>query len=58
MADPVWALYANTIARTAGIPTLVEWDSALPAWPILHAEARQAAEVMRGASIQEHAHAS
>lgn len=62
VSDPVWALYANVIARTAGIPTLIEWDSALPAWPVLQAEARHAADVMRaamnGASCEVHAHAS
>lgn len=57
VADPVWALYADTIARTAGIPTLIEWDSALPAWPVLHAEARRAADTMRGALDEAVAHA-
>ncbi|MBN3724467.1 MNIO family bufferin maturase [Burkholderia sp. Ac-20379] len=57
VADPVWTLYADVIARTSGIPTLIEWDSALPAWPVLRAEAQRAATVMRGALGEVPAHA-
>jgi uncharacterized protein (UPF0276 family) len=42
VADPVWALFAETIARTGPLPTLVEWDNDLPAWPVLAAEAARA----------------
>ena len=44
--DPVWDLYAAVIARAGGIPTLVEWDSAIPAWPVLKAEALAAQAVL------------
>ncbi|MEK6345951.1 MAG: DUF692 domain-containing protein [Burkholderia sp.] len=57
VADPVWALYADVIARRPGIPTLIEWDSALPAWPLLLAEAQRAASVMRDAASEVPAHA-
>ena len=39
MADPVWDLYAEVIASAGPLPTLVEWDNDLPAWPVLAAEA-------------------
>lgn len=42
IADPVWALYARTLARTGPMPTLVEWDNDVPDWPVLSAQARQA----------------
>lgn len=42
VADPVWDLYRRTIARTGPLPTLIEWDSQLPALDRLVAEARHA----------------
>jgi uncharacterized protein (UPF0276 family) len=41
-ADPVWALYRETIAKTGPIATLIEWDNDIPAWPVLRAEAERA----------------
>ena len=38
----VWALYERLIRRCGPKPTLVEWDTDIPAWPVLHAEARKA----------------
>jgi uncharacterized protein (UPF0276 family) len=40
--DAVWALYAETVRRLGPTPTLIEWDNAVPTWPTLLAEARQA----------------
>ncbi|CAL8970492.1 hypothetical protein RHODGE_RHODGE_03625 [Rhodoplanes serenus] len=53
VADPVWTLYAETIARTGPLPTLIEWDNDVPAWPVLAAEAARARAVLRagGAAI-------
>ena len=42
VADQVWALYREVIARTGTLPTLIEWDNDVPAWPELVAEARRA----------------
>jgi len=42
VVDPVWALYAHTLARTGPMPTLIEWDNDVPAWPVLEAEAARA----------------
>lgn len=46
VADPVWALYARTIAETGPLPTLIEWDTDVPDWPVLAAEAGRAAAVL------------
>jgi len=46
VADPVWALYAHTISRAGSMPTLIEWDTDVPDWPVLAAEAGRAAAVM------------
>ncbi len=50
VAAAVWALYANVIARTGPIATLIEWDNDVPDWPTLHAEAVTAQTVLAGAS--------
>ncbi len=44
--DPVWALYDRVIARAGGVPTLVEWDSDIPDWPVLKAEAAAARAIL------------
>lgn len=46
VADPVWALFAEVIARAGPLPTLVEWDNDLPDWPVLAAEAARAARIL------------
>ncbi len=46
VADPVWTLYAHTISRAGPMPTLIEWDTDVPDWPTLAAEAGRAAAVM------------
>lgn len=43
VVDPVWALYAATIAAGGARPTLIEWDNEVPDWPTLAAEAARAA---------------
>jgi uncharacterized protein (UPF0276 family) len=42
VAEPVWTLYEETIARTGPVATLIEWDNDVPAWPVLRAEAGKA----------------
>ena len=46
VADPVWQLYADLIARIGPRPTLVEWDNDVPAWPDLFAEATRAEAIL------------
>jgi uncharacterized protein (UPF0276 family) len=43
--EPVWRVYAHAIARLGAKPTLVEWDTALPAFEVLLGEARAADRV-------------
>jgi hypothetical protein len=49
VADPVWALYAEVIARTGPLPTLVEWDTDVPAFDVLLEEAARAGRVLDAA---------
>jgi uncharacterized protein (UPF0276 family) len=46
VADAVWKLYEIVIRRCGPIPTLIEWDSKIPAWPILRAEAEAAQAIL------------
>lgn len=51
VADAVWKLFDAVIGRCGPVPTLVEWDSDIPDWPVLKAEAAAAQAV-----LQRHAH--
>jgi uncharacterized protein len=42
VSDAVWGLYAAAVARFGSIPTLVEWDTDLPSFEVLQAEADKA----------------
>ncbi len=53
----VWALYEAVISRIGPTPTLVEWDNDVPAWPVLHAEARRADRHMASARARALRHA-
>jgi len=46
-ADPVWTLYAETLAKTGPIATLIEWDNDVPAWPVLREETARADAILR-----------
>jgi uncharacterized protein (UPF0276 family) len=46
VADPVWALFASVVARCGPVPTLVEWDSSIPEWSVLRAEAQAAQAIL------------
>jgi uncharacterized protein len=50
VAPAVWALYKHAIRRFSAVPTLVEWDTEIPALEVLLAEARQADTLLRGAT--------
>ncbi|MDO8877233.1 MAG: DUF692 domain-containing protein [Pseudolabrys sp.] len=50
VADPVWALYENAIARSGPLATLIEWDNNVPAWPVLAREARAASDILSRAA--------
>ena len=53
VSDPVWALYAQVIAQRGPLPTLIEWDNDVPAWPVLAAQARAAQYILDRAPRQE-----
>ena len=46
VADAVWKLYEIVISQCGPIPTLVEWDSEIPEWPVLKAEAIAAQSIL------------
>jgi uncharacterized protein (UPF0276 family) len=41
VCDAVWTLYAAAVERFGSVPTLIEWDSNIPALEVLAAEARK-----------------
>lgn len=51
----VWELFAYIVQRTGPLPTLIEWDAAVPGWPELKAEADRAEAVMFGDNPAHHA---
>ncbi|CCM79099.1 DUF692 domain-containing protein [Rhizobium mesoamericanum] len=46
VANAVWQLYEIVIAGSGPIPTLVEWDSNIPDWPVLRSEALAAQAIL------------
>ncbi len=50
VAEPVWALYSYVIEKAGKRPSLIEWDSDLPEWNVLEAEAQRAETVLSGVS--------
>jgi hypothetical protein len=49
VAPPVWDLYRAALARFGAVPTLVEWDTDLPALDVLLDEAAQAGRIAAAA---------
>jgi uncharacterized protein (UPF0276 family) len=46
VCDDVWALYSRALAVTGPVPTLIEWDTSLPALEVLLDEARTADRIL------------
>jgi hypothetical protein len=46
VARRVWDLFEIVVGRWGPLPTLVEWDSNIPEWPVLQAEARAAQAIL------------
>lgn len=42
VAEPVWQLYRQALQRFGAVPTLIEWDSDIPAFSTLQQELQQA----------------
>jgi uncharacterized protein (UPF0276 family) len=47
VSPAVWELYAEALNRFGAVPTLIEWDTDLPALDVLLSEAQGAARVAR-----------
>jgi uncharacterized protein (UPF0276 family) len=58
VTPPVWGLYAAALARFGPVPTLIEWDTDLPALSVLLEEADIAARMLRERPPRRHAHAA
>ncbi|MCX5569977.1 DUF692 domain-containing protein [Kaistia nematophila] len=55
VSDDVSALYRHTIDRAGPLPTLIEWDNDVPAFPVLLAEAARAEAVLDAATSRRDA---
>ncbi len=55
VCDEVWALYEKAIARLGPVPTLIEWDTDIPALDVLLAEAQKADRILGAAHGERHA---
>jgi uncharacterized protein (UPF0276 family) len=54
---PVWNLYGEALSRLGPVPTLIEWDTDLPALDVLLGEAHKAQEILDEWTLPEPAHA-
>jgi uncharacterized protein len=54
----VWALYAEALTRFGPVPTLIEWDTAIPPLQVLLDEAAHAQALLDDAATTDHAHAA
>jgi uncharacterized protein len=46
VAEPVWDLYRHALARFGAVPTLIEWDTDIPALAVLLEEAGRAQQML------------
>jgi len=44
--DPVWELYQEALRLTGGVSTLLEWDSGIPEFPVVHNEVLKAKQFL------------
>ncbi|TAK48464.1 MAG: DUF692 domain-containing protein [Xanthobacteraceae bacterium] len=54
----VWDLFAHTVKLIGPVPTLIEWDADVPAWPTLKAEAERAEAIMLATQSETMRHAT
>jgi uncharacterized protein (UPF0276 family) len=47
VSPEVWALYCEALARFGPVPTLIEWDTNIPAFDVLLDEASQAERAIK-----------
>ncbi|MFC3677148.1 MNIO family bufferin maturase [Ferrovibrio xuzhouensis] len=53
VAAGVWGLYSHVLDQVGPVPTLIEWDNGVPAWPVLFAEAERAEGMLLRAARQK-----
>jgi hypothetical protein len=58
VADEVWALYRLALQRFGRRPSLIEWDTDIPAFEVLLEEAAHAAVLMQTGPQSDHARAA
>lgn len=46
VADPVWTLFSEVLARTGPLPSLIEWDNDVPSFEVLLAEVARADAIL------------
>jgi uncharacterized protein (UPF0276 family) len=49
----VWNLFRHAVSCTGPIPTLIEWDAAIPEFSLLQAEAQRAQAIMSAAETKD-----
>ncbi len=54
----VWDLFAHTVQLIGPVPTLIEWDADIPAWPTLKAEAERAEAITIATQSEKMRHAA
>lgn len=54
VADPVWNLFESVLPRCGSVPTLIEWDSNIPEWRVLRAEAEAAQAILNRYALLIH----
>lgn len=52
--EVVWGLYEKVLERSGSLPTLIEWDNDVPAWPVLFAEVKAADAILDRVTAREH----
>ena len=59
VSEPVWAVYTHALATWGAVPSLIEWDTDIPALDVLLSEAHHAQQLARQILPAEgpHAHA-
>jgi uncharacterized protein (UPF0276 family) len=57
VSELVWRLFEHTIEQTGALPTLIEWDAALPAWAELQTEVQRAEGRMSLAALRKPSYA-
>ncbi|MDH3977106.1 MAG: DUF692 domain-containing protein [Gammaproteobacteria bacterium] len=50
---PVWELYEKTVNHLGPIPTLIEWDTDIPAFDVLTEEAGKAQQILNAGSLHD-----